>query len=89
MMGGIGDITAIPAFGVAVIVLLIVARLFAWPILKLVYNAIWGGIVLLVANYFGTFFGFAIPFNLFTALIAGFFGLPGVAVIILYSVFTK
>ncbi len=88
-MGGIGDITAIPAFGVAVIVLLIVARLFAWPILKLVYNAILGGIVLFVVNYFGAFFGFSVPLNLFTALITGFFGLPGVALIILYTVFIK
>ena len=89
MLGGIADMATIPTFAVALIVVFVVARFFAWPILKLIYNALLGGIVLFVVNYFGGFFGFVVPLNIFTVLVAGIFGLPGVGLMILYILLTR
>lgn len=84
------DWNVIIAFVFGIFLLYLIGRLFLVPIrliLKLVYNAIIGGIMLWVVNYIGGHFGFAIAINPVTALIAGFLGLPGVVLLILYYYF--
>ena len=74
------------AYIIGAILLLLMGRLLLAPlklILKLLYNAILGGVVLLAINFIGEFFGFHIAFNYVTAFITGFLGVPGVAVLIL------
>ena len=64
-------------FLIAMVALVIVVKLFSWPIKmlgKLLLNGLMGAILLWLANLFGLQIGI----NAATALIAGFFGVPGV-----------
>lgn len=75
-------------FLVAVLFFIILAKFFLWPIkifTKLVLNGILGIIILLVVNLVGANFNFFIGINIFTALIAGFFGVPGVIFLVLFK----
>lgn len=78
-------------FLLAVIIFIVLAKLFVWPLkmlLKLIINGALGVVILLVVNYFGTmYFNFYIGINAITALIAGFFGIPGVIFLILFKLF--
>ena len=69
-----------------VIAMIIVGRLLAWPlkkILKLLLNIGLGLVMILLVNVFGASIGLNIPFNIVTALVAGILGLPGVIVLII------
>ena len=69
-----------------VIAMLIVVRLLAWPlkkILKLILNIVIGLCLILLVNVFGASIGLTIPFNIVTALVAGILGVPGVIVLII------
>lgn len=82
------DYGVLIAYAVGIIFLLIIGRLFLVPmrfILKLVYNALIGGIVLVIINYLGGYFGFHLPFNILTAFLVGFLGLPGIILLILLN----
>lgn len=78
-------------FLIAVVIFVILAKFFIWPLkilLKLIFNGALGIIILLLVNYFGTmYFNFFIGINALTALIAGFFGVPGVIFLILLKLF--
>lgn len=77
-------------FLVAIISLIIIVKLFAWPItilIKLIINGVAGAALLFVVNLVGTMFNFSIGINAVTALIAGFFGVPGVIVLIIFKLF--
>lgn len=74
----------------AAIAVIIVAKLLAWPIkkiLKLALNVGLGIILIYLVNTFGGSIGITIPFNILTALIAGILGIPGVIVLILIGFF--
>lgn len=69
-----------------VIAIIIIARIFAWPlkvIFKLILNIIIGLVILLFINAYGGPIGLYIPFNIVTALITGFLGIPGVVLLII------
>ena len=71
-----------------VIAMIIVAKVFAWPlkkILKFLLNIGLGLIMILLINVFGENIGLKIPFNIVTALIAGTLGVPGVIVLIVLN----
>jgi inhibitor of the pro-sigma K processing machinery len=75
-------------FVIAVLCLLILGKILAWPLkmlMKLVFNAIAGGILLLLVNFIGGPFGISIGINAVTALIAGFLGIPGVVFLIIFN----
>lgn len=75
------DINLVIAFGLGLLLLYLLGRVMMVPlklIFKLLINAVAGGILLLVINYFGSFLNMHIPFNPITALVAGFLGIPGV-----------
>lgn len=76
-------------FAVAIIALIIVVKLLSWPLkilIKLVINGVVGTILLYLLNIVGAqFFHFTITINIVTALIAGFFGVPGVIFLIIWQ----
>lgn len=65
----------------AILGLIIIVKLFSWPLkilFKLIINAVLGVITLVLVNIVGAGFGLTIGVNIFTALIVGFLGVPGV-----------
>jgi inhibitor of the pro-sigma K processing machinery len=77
-------------FILALVALYIVVKFFSWPIkvlVKLIINGILGAVLLIIVNFLGGYFGFSIGINAVTALIAGFFGIPGVIFLIVFKLF--
>ncbi|GLC30539.1 pro-sigmaK processing inhibitor BofA family protein [Clostridium omnivorum] len=77
-------------FLVAIVLLFIIVKLFSWPIkilVKLIINGVLGAVLLFLVNLVGSYFNFAIGINWATALIAGFFGIPGVIFLIIFKLF--
>jgi inhibitor of the pro-sigma K processing machinery len=90
MFGGFGEYNVIFAYVFGVILLYVVGRMFLMPIkliFRLIYNALIGGAMLWALNFVGLHIGFSIAINPITALIAGFLGLPGVILLILFKLF--
>ncbi len=84
------DWNVIVAFVFGIFLIFLIGRLFLMPIklvFRLIYNAIIGGIMLWIVNFIGGHFGFTIAINPLTALTAGFLGLPGVILLILFKIF--
>jgi len=78
---------------IGIVVLFLVIKLLKWPI-KIVINGIIGVVILYVANFIienlglvGINTNFSLAINPITALIAGFFGVPGVIVLIIIGLF--
>lgn len=66
---------------VTIMVLIVIGKLLLIPlkiIFDLVLNAIFGGILLVLANIIGSSFGLSIPITTISAIVAGIFGVPGV-----------
>jgi inhibitor of the pro-sigma K processing machinery len=77
------------SFLVALIVLFLVLKIIAAPIkiiIKLMLNALAGGVVLFLINMIGAGFGFVLDINWITSLIVGIFGVPGVILVILLQI---
>lgn len=73
---------------VTIISVLVIVKLFSWPmkkILKLLFNIVIGLILILIVNSFGGKYGILIPFNNITALISGLLGIPGVICLIILN----
>jgi len=84
------DMTIVIAYVFGIILLYIIGRMFFMPIklvFKLIYNGLLGGAMLWVVNFIGSQVGFMIAINPLTALVAGFLGLPGVILLILFKLF--
>ena len=74
----------------AAIAVIVIAKLLAWPvkkIIKLAINCTIGALLVFLVNTFGGAIGISIPFNIITALIAGVFGVPGVIFLIILGFF--
>lgn len=68
--------------------LFLLGRIFIIPIkliLKLVFNSILGGILILAVNFIGEIFGLHIAINVVTCIIVGILGVPGAIVLLLIS----
>lgn len=68
------------------ILILIIGKIFIIPIkkiLKLIMNSVFGGIIIYIINLIGANFNFHIGLNVWTALIVGLLGIPGVVLLIL------
>lgn len=66
--------------------LFIFGKIFIVPIkkiIKLVINSILGGITIFLINLVGATFGFHIGLNIFTSVLIGLLGLPGVVCLII------
>ena len=75
----------------AIIALIIIVKLLAWPfkkIIKLAINVVIGVSLLFVFNHFGgAWFGLVVPINWITALIVGILGIPGFIGVLIFSLF--
>lgn len=77
-------------FLVAVVLLYLLAKIFSWPFRmlgKLILNSILGIVLLLLFNLVGKSFGVILGINAVTVLIAGFFGIPGIAFLVIFKLF--
>jgi inhibitor of the pro-sigma K processing machinery len=77
------------AYILGIIFLYIIGRLFFKPmkiIIKLSFNTILGVAILLLINFIGrSLFGFHIAINIFSILVTGILGLPGVGLLIAFK----
>ena len=74
------------AWIVGVLVIIAFGKAMLLPlkvIVKLLINAVIGGIAMLLVNLIGWPLGFSIPLNFITALIAGILGLPGIILVVI------
>ena len=74
------------SFFIAIVILFIVLKLISLPlklIIKLMVNAFLGGAILFLINLVGARFGFVLEINWLTSLLVGFFGVPGVMVVVI------
>jgi inhibitor of the pro-sigma K processing machinery len=78
---------------IGIIILCLFTKLLKWPI-KIIVNGIIGVVILYVSNFIianlslvGINVNFSLPINPISALIAGFFGVPGVIVLIIIHLF--
>lgn len=72
----------------AIVVLYLLMKLLSFPIKAitgLVVNGVIGLLMLWVVNLFGSAIGLSVDINIISALVAGFFGIPGVLVLILLN----
>lgn len=80
------NLSVILAYAIGLILLYLIGMLLVIPIkviLKLIINGVLGGLLLFIVNLIGKFLGFSIIINPFTALTAGFLGIPGVILLFL------
>ena len=84
------DLPIFVAYAVGIVLILLLGRILVFPlkvVLKLVYNGLIGGLALWLVNLIGAPLGFILPITVWTALLVGLLGIPGVALLILYYVF--
>lgn len=77
-------------FLIAVIFLFLLVKVFTWPmklLLKLLANAVLGVILLLIVDFFGTYFNFRLELNIANILISGLLGVPGVIFLIIFKLY--
>lgn len=70
----------------AAVAVFIILKIFAWPIKKIVkmlINIAVGGLLLVLVNYVGAYFGFALAINWISALIVGVLGIPGLIILVI------
>ncbi len=73
-----------------IILIFIVGKLFVWPIklvLKLLASSLIAGAAIVLINTAGTGLGIAIPLNVLNALTAGVLGIPGLVMLLIFSLF--
>jgi len=73
-------------YALGIIALFLLARMTKAPlkiISKLIFNTLIGCIVLLVINLIGGAFKFHIPVNIYSSLITGFLGVPGLILLVI------
>jgi inhibitor of the pro-sigma K processing machinery len=84
----VNDIGVFLTYVGAVIMIFIFGKLFLWPIkivLKLVFNSILGGAIIMLINHFGSEFGVFIPLNFITSVVVGILGLPGAILLLVLN----
>ena len=77
------------AFLASICVIFIVGRLFLVPlkkILKILLNSVIGGILLYILNLIGGTFNFYIGINIFTCIMTGLLGVPGIICLIIVKI---
>ncbi len=85
------EINHLLAFFFGLLVLYLVAKLLYLPIkivFRLLGNAIVGGLLLLIFNLIGGFWGLSIGINIITALVVGILGVPGIIMLIILKAIT-
>ena len=68
--------------------ILIFGKILIMPIrqiIKLVFNSILGGILILIINWIGAMFNFHIGLNICTAIFVGILGIPGAVLLAIFK----
>ncbi len=76
----------VAAWIVGVLIVLALGKALLLPlkiVLRLVFNGLIGGVVLLIINFIGAPLGFTISLNIVSALITGILGLPGIILLVI------
>lgn len=80
------DTTSILAYSAGLLITVVFFRLFFRPVkwlLKALLNGIVGGLILAAINLVGGFAGLTVIITPLSALLAGFLGIPGIALIMI------
>lgn len=80
------ELNIILAYGLGLILLYMVGWILLVPLkllLRLIWNGVIGGVVLVIFNLIGSFFNLQIVLNPINALIVGFLGIPGLILLLL------
>ncbi len=70
----------------AAVAVFIILKILAWPIkkiIKMLINILIGGLLLVLVNYVGAYFNFALAINWISALTVGILGIPGLIILII------
>ncbi|MDO5707366.1 MAG: pro-sigmaK processing inhibitor BofA family protein [Andreesenia angusta] len=73
---------------IAITAIVIIGKVLLFPIkkiLKFVLNGVIGAVMLLVLNAIGSSIGITVGVNIVSALIAGFFGIPGIIFLVIVN----
>lgn len=84
------SVAVMGAYAIGILLIFVLARFLVVPlrmVLRLAYNGLMGGAALWLINLAGGSFGFALPVTVWSALLVGFFGLAGVAALVVYQLF--
>ena len=82
-------LASLGSLAMGVVILYVIVKLLSLPF-KLVWNGIIGAIMLWLANLLGgALFGVPVKITRLKALMAGVFGIPGAAAVILWDLFVK
>lgn len=83
---GLGiDFSVVLFFGLGLVLLYLTGWLLLAPLkfmMKLIVSGLLGALLLIIVNLVGGLFGIAIAINPLSALIAGYFGLPGIVLLL-------
>lgn len=91
-LDGIAASLGLASFGplgslfVGVLLIFIVVKILNMPV-SLVWNGLWGALMLCIVNFVGSFVGFSMKITVVKALIAGFLGVPGALAVIMFEMF--
>lgn len=86
------DFNFIIAFVFGLLLLYLLVRVLYLPLrigLKLLGNAVVGGLLLAVFNAVGSLFGLTIGVNVVTAFVTGFLGIPGIILLLVLQRLTS
>jgi inhibitor of the pro-sigma K processing machinery len=87
-----GTINIVIAALFLLVIIFILAQVVLKPIKllwKLIINSAVGLFLLLIVNYGASYFGFALPVNIITVLVAGFLGIPGILLLVCFQLLLK
>ena len=84
------DWIALLTYAAVILVVWVLFKIFSWPIrtfFKLLINALIGGAILLLINYFGATLlgGFMLPVTWWSALTVGVLGIPGIILLVVLT----
>lgn len=85
------EINNLIAYGIGLLLVYLIVRMLVVPLRYLwivLYNGILGGLILWGLNFVGAYFGFHLALNPLTALLVGFLGVPGLALLIAFKYLT-
>jgi inhibitor of the pro-sigma K processing machinery len=85
------DLNLVIAFIFGLLLLYLLVRVLYLPLrifLKLLGNALVGGILLAIFNAVGSLWGLTIGINVFTAFLTGILGIPGIILLLILQKLT-
>lgn len=84
------DTSSIITYLACICFIFVFGRIFIVPIkkvLKLILNSLLGGLAIYIINLIGAGFNFHIGLNVFTSILVGILGVPGVICIVILKIF--